>query len=267
MPRLLHVFETWADDICSSTKLVAEVLHGEQWAWAHEVHANAPVIALNRDWWDREAAAQRLVDFVQSIELPAGIQDQWIEEVVPAPVADGLFMIRHDFARTACTEACGRLQIVQVVYATPNPDMPMPPIDDWEGCVDAGRQSVWHRRSGRAPGHPTRPYFHPPRVYRGEGAAADTVHLVDDVGSAIAHAEMYLEAAGVCIRHLGNEQDRMLSVYRFGWREWGDVLAPGPEVDPGPPVEADAASEMFRRIVERDYPEYVGVLQEAQPPG
>jgi hypothetical protein len=85
--------------------------------------------------------------------------------------------------------------------------------------------------------------------------------LIDDVGAAFGHQQIYLEAAGICIGHLGSGHDSVLGVLRYGWTDWGDIATPEPGADPGPPIAVDNVSAMFRAIVNTDYPQYLGTQE------
>lgn len=253
--RAFHVFEEW-DENCMASSIVAEIVEGETGAWNFERLGESAGTSIHEpSWWSFDSAEQRITAYLETLGPPEGVDAEWIEKAAIEPVGDGPWVVRHTFSRKDCSSECGSLQLVQVVYSTPNPDIPMPQIDGWSACVDAGRNSVWHRRDGRAAAHPSRPYYYPPRIYRGE-VTDSSIHLVDDVGAAFGHKQIYLEAAAVCIAHRGATQDALLGVLRYGWTDWGDVAVPEPGADPGPPLQVDQVSAMFRKIVNNDYPEY-----------
>jgi hypothetical protein len=238
--------------------MVAEIVEGETWAWkSFRLGTSEKVSTHEPQWWSVESAAQRIAAYLEVVASPENLDAQWIEEAELQAVGDGPWVVRHVFSRANCSKECGSLQLLQVVYSTPNPDVPMSQINGWSGCVDAGINSVWHKRHGRAPAHPSRPYYYPARIYRGE-VTESTIRLVDDVGAAFGHEQIYLEAAGICIGHLGSDRDALLGVLRYGWTEWGDVPTPEPGAQSGPPQEADHVSAMFRAIVSKDYPQYPG---------
>jgi hypothetical protein len=90
------------------------------------------------------------------VECPANIDAQWTGKAELQAVGDGPRVVMHVFGRTNCAKKCGSLQLVQVVYSTPSPDVPMTEINDWSACVDAGLKSVWHRGEGGVPADPSR---------------------------------------------------------------------------------------------------------------
>ncbi len=258
--KCLHVFEEWADDSCTGSTLVAEVLEGEPWNWKREPLAKSGVRQLAGENWEPDSIASWIGKFVQSVDVPDNVEKRWIETSVAGPVADGPLVVRHEFKRAGCSADCGALQLIQVVYGTRNGDIPLAPIGKWVGCVDAGRASPWCLHDGRAPAHPTRPYFYPPPIFRAEVSPA-TITLVDDVGGAIGREEIYLEGAAVCTGHLGADVEKVLGVLKYGWRDWGGVRAPDPDAAPSGPILVHSPSELFIALVDRDYPEYVESLK------
>jgi hypothetical protein len=84
----------------------------------------------------------------------------------------------------------------------------------------------------------------------------NSIRLVDDVGAAIGHKEVYLECGAIRIAHRGDERDAWLSGLRYGWRGCGDTPAPEPGAFPSAPIAVREPSKMCALLVGRKFPEY-----------
>ena len=267
--RALHVFEEWADDTCESSRLVAELIEGEQWAWVHERLAQSEAWARDSQaWQDPAVVAKRLDDFASEVQKPGDIDLQWIDKALDAPRPDAhaappRFLVTHEFQRPGeiCNQQCGALQIIQATHGSPNRHHQVGrELNGLWVAVDAGVHSPWHLYAGKPVGHPNRPYFYSPRRHRTECDGA-RILLYDSPGAVIAHSELYFEAAVVCIQHHGQPVDHVLKVLRYGWREYGRTPRPAPTSPDGDPVEQEGTSGTFKEIVAFDYPQYLAPAQ------
>jgi len=87
--------------------------------------------------------------------------------------------------------------------------------------------------------------------------SGDGIRLVDIVGAARRHEQLFLEASAVCIQHRGSNLDTVVQVIAYGWNNFGHEHLPHPDAQPGVLFEVRGhVSTRFKAIVEREYADY-----------
>jgi hypothetical protein len=246
-----HVFEEWVDDDCSLSRMVAEVIRGEEWAWKRDfLTASENYRRDDADWLSGPKMADVISDFANRVR-PQNASQDWIETAIDKNAGREPSLLAREWTvdRIECNATCGAGQFIQVTYVSPNAGHPFgQEMDRWWAMVDAGRFSPWFLHSGWALPHPRMPYFYGPRRSRSD-CSQTSLSFFDDPLSALSHDEAYFETAAICIRHLGGEKDRLLKAFRWGWRERGHVEKPSPEEPDGDRVASDSLSDRFWQIL------------------
>jgi hypothetical protein len=246
-----HVFEEWIDDDCNLSRVVAEVIRGDEWAWKRDFLASSESYCRDdADWLSGPKMAGVISDFASRVR-PQNAPQDWIETAVDKNAGREPSLLAREWTvdRVGCDDTCGAGQFIQVTYVSANAGHAFgQEMDEWWAMVDAGQFSPWFLHSGRALPHPRMPYFYGPRRWRSECSPA-SLSFFDDPLSAPSHDEAYFETAAICIHHQGGERDRLLKAFRWGWRERGHVEKPSPEDPDGGRIASDSLSDTFWRIL------------------
>ncbi len=208
------------------------------------------------------AACEQAVAIVQPHLGHFGYQLDYVDQPAPnGPTAvPAVAEIDIPFTAAGC-EDCSSLQVIQVIYATPNEIMlpnrigtlTLGPIPGYEqlgvfhACVDAGRFSprvVWR---GKPPGHPFRPYYYSPRSLRAETDGCN-IRVFDRPNAVVGSQVAMFEVAVLCLNEDGRGRDRVLRAWTYSYAAGGAAHVP--------PQEHDGVTEIFKEIVEHDYPDY-----------
>jgi len=181
----------------------------------------------------------------------------------PPPVA---LVAEIDITFTApdC-ENCSSLQVIQVIWMTPNEAMlpnrigtlTLGPFQGFEeygefhACVDAGRLSPRVVMAGRPPSHPDRPYYYSPRSLLDEIDGC-SIRIFDQPNAVIHSLVAMFEAAVICVNDHGSGRDRVVRAWTYSYEGHGaHHIAPQAH---------DRVSQIFRQIVEHDYPDYPALV-------
>jgi hypothetical protein len=173
------------------------------------------------------------------------------------------------FAVSPCEAAIGRLQVVQVFWATrPFNGQPIGNVlihedgVDYDACVDAGRFSPAVVLQGQPLPHATKPYLY--SVERlAEEAYGCHIRLNDTPTAVKLHQISEFETAIVFTDFDGQGTDQVLASYRWGYT--CAALGQDPLYSHQPPggaqidfpEEASTTSANFKAIVHHDYPDYM----------
>jgi hypothetical protein len=191
-----------------------------------------------------------------------GYQLDYVNQPNPQAAAPAALVAGIDIPFTAPNcEHCRGLQVIQVVWTTPNeamlpnrigtltlqPPLGFEQLGEFHACVDAGRLSS-RVMAGKPPGHPSRPYYYTPRSLRAE-ATGYSIRIYDQPNAVVHSAVAMFEAAVICLNDEGNGRDRVLQAWTSSYRENGAVH--------NPPQANDGVTDIFKMIVAHDYPEYV----------
>jgi hypothetical protein len=177
-------------------------------------------------------------------------------------------LLSISFAVSPCHDVLGKLQVIQVFWATRRFDGTRIgtleiPVDggSFDACVDAGRNSPAVLLQGRDPAHPTKPYFYSADRLEEEVYGCH-IRLNDRPDAVRLHMISEFETCIVLTNLDGHGTDRILAAYRWGFTcraplkdpEYSHARVGGAPVDF--PDTAPRTSAMFKAIVAHDYPDY-----------
>lgn len=193
-----------------------------------------------------------------------------IDSFKTKPTSGGLTGISLDVTFTVSDTPADGLQVIQTFMGTRRSDKVQVGTytwiyekKRWDAFVDGGVNSPFVTMSGEDPAHPTNPYYLTAAEVAGQ-VTWDTDHgtiRVTDVPGAVAlHDEAYFETAIVAINYKGKGRDKVLRVFRWGWKGKGtkSTIGKGTKIDgadSGILVRSSVTPE-FRNIVKHDYPKY-----------
>jgi hypothetical protein len=160
-----------------------------------------------------------------------------LDQPVPHPAGAAGGTAEVDIEYTAQTPIS--LQVIQVVFATPNqiilpnrieiltlgPFQGLEPLGELHACVDAGRNSPLVLGRGRPPGHPFRPYFYTPRQLQSESHGA-SVRIFDRPNAVGGCAAAFFEVAVISLDHGGTGRDRVLKAWTYSYGQGGAFHSP-----------------------------------------
>lgn len=167
---------------------------------------------------------------------------------------------------------CKTLQIVQVFWGTPENAIAGMAIGKnkfskgkkkYDSFVDGGINSPYVTSTGNAPAHATEPYYltgaeHASQVVFNKDAGSIRVY---DRPSAVVHFdEAIFETAVVAVDYKGKGKDKVLKVFRWGWKNKGADAIHGKGIKlNGAPTGISMKggfSGTAKQIISNDYPNY-----------
>jgi hypothetical protein len=172
----------------------------------------------------------------------------------------------HVFDVTCTIEKCecDGLQAIQVFYGTRRKDglkvgskQITKDGTTYDCFVDGGKESPYVKLAGNPAAHPTKPYYLTPDELKKWVDDCKSIRCYDQPAAVVAHEEAYFETAIICINYQKSGKDKVIKVFRWGWRNFGKDFKsrPGPDAK-DTMEESDTVSQEFKDIVKGDYPDY-----------
>lgn len=159
---------------------------------------------------------------------------------------------------------CDGLQVVQVFWGTRRKDGKQVGTmtvtahgKTWDTFVDGGKESPYVKWGGNPPAQPGKPYYLTPGEVASQVKGC-SVRVYDRPGAIVMHSEGYFETAIVCTNYKKSGKDKVLKVFKWGWKSYGTsyLTSPGSGGKTSGLEEYDDVSPDFVKVVAHDYPSY-----------
>jgi hypothetical protein len=185
----------------------------------------------------------------------------------------GIKGLKLDATFSVTDTPCDTLQIVQVFWGTPHEALGKGTAigkytftenkKQYDAFVDGGVNSPYVTLSGNSPAHPDNPYYLTAAEHKAQVTFAKDAGTIQttDQPTAVAHFdEAYFETAVVAVNYDAKKSDKVLNVFKWGWKNKGvDAIHGKGEnlggVDTGITSTA-SLSTTAKNIITSDYPKY-----------
>lgn len=187
--------------------------------------------------------------------------------------AGGIKGLKLDATFSVTDTPCDTLQIVQVFWGTPHEALGKGIAigkytftenkKQYDAFVDGGVNSPYVTLSGNSPADPDNPYYLTAAEHKAQvtfAKNAGTIKTTDQPTAVAYFDEAYFETAVVAVNYDAKKSDKVLNVFKWGWKNKGvDAIHGKGEnlggVDTGITSTA-SLSTTAKNIITSDYPKY-----------
>jgi hypothetical protein len=185
----------------------------------------------------------------------------------------GIKGLKLDATFSVTNTPCDTLQIVQVFWGTPHEALGKGIVigkytftenkKQYDAFVDGGINSPYVTLSGNSPADPDNPYYLTAAEHKAQvtfAKNAGTIQTTDQPTAVAYFDEAYFETAVVAVNYNAKKSDKVLNVFKWGWKNKGVDAIHGKGkklggVDTGITLTS-SLSTTAKNIITSDYPKY-----------